>query len=159
MCLSRLQSKAGHSVRDLGDDSMHRLIAILALACMSGCPCCILAQEVYSQLPVNQPGYVWVEVATNYEYSQVRTSSSYTSTTQQYAIAEASRLASGGVGYYRRTGGHPGGNMPGSRFTGTGYGPASNNVPTCEPRTRMTLIADAVQRGVDGMYYRVRAWK
>ncbi len=138
---------------------MYRLIAILVLACLSGCPRCSIAQDVYSQLPVNQPGYVWVEVAiASYEYSQVG-NSSYTSTTQQYAVSEANRLASGGVGYYRRTGGHPGGNMPGARFTGTGFSSSPNNIPTCEPKTRMTLIADAVQRGVDGMYYRVRAWR
>jgi len=111
---------------------------------------------VAQDLPPNRPGFVWVEVTST---TQVRTYSQYTSTTQQAAIAEASRLAAGGVGYYRRTGGHPGGNMPGARFTGTGYSSSPNNVPTCQPRTAMTLIADAVQRGVDGMYYRVRAWR
>jgi hypothetical protein len=138
------------------------IVGLLGMAC--GCPSVSFAQ--YDQLPVNRPGFVWMEVssesiATTQTYSsQTYTQSqSFVSTTQQAAIAEANRLASGGTGYYRRTGGHPGGNMPGARFTGTGYSSSPNNVPTCEPRTRMTLIADVVRRGVDGMYYRVRAWK
>jgi hypothetical protein len=89
-----------------------------------------------------------------------RTAATVTSpTTQSYAVAESSRLASGGPRYYRATGGHPTGNMPGARFTGTGYSSSPHNIPTCTPRTAMTLIGDSVTRGADGMYYRVRAWR
>lgn len=107
-------------------------------------------------LPPNRPGYVWVAVGSQPAFTPVR---SVVNSVQSFAEAEVGRLARGGVAYYRRTGGHPTGNMPGSRFTGTGYSSSPNNIPTCEPRSRMTLVADAVQRGVDGMYYRVRAWK
>lgn len=107
-------------------------------------------------LPPNRAGFVWVEVHSQPTFAPVR---SVVNSVQSFAEAEARRLAACGVGYYRRTGGHPTGNMPGSRFTGTGYSSSPNNVPTCEPRSRMTLVADAVERGIDGMYYRVRAWR
>jgi hypothetical protein len=138
--------------------AQYLLILILLLL---GCPRVLFGQDVYSQLPVNTPGHVWVEVSTQStsSYSYASSQSSYSSTTQSYAQAEANRLAQGGRNYYRAHGGHPGGNMPGARFTGTGYSTSPHNVPTCEPKTRMQLIADAVQRGVDGLYYRVRAWR
>ena len=124
----------------------------LSFALVALCSSVVFSQE----LPPNRPGFVWVEVHSQPAFAPVR---SVVNSVQSFAEAEVRRLANGGVGYYRRTGGHPTGNMPGSRFTGTGYSSSPNNVPTCEPRTRMTLVADAVQRGVDGMYYRVRAWK
>jgi hypothetical protein len=107
-----------------------RSILLLALLLCVGCPQCSSAQD-------------WRSVTV----------------TQSYAHIEAHRLAAGGRSYYRAHGGHPGGNMPGARFTGTGYSSSPHNIRTCEPRTPMTLIADSVTRGIDGLYYRVRAWR
>lgn len=127
-----------------------------------------LAQDLYSQLPPSRPGYAWICLddmgpsvvqQAIYPVAAMRSAQSVDNSTQGYAQAEANRLAAGGQRYYRAHGGHPGGNMPGARFTGTGYSSSPNNVGTCEPKTRMTLIADAIQRGIDGMYYRVRAWR
>lgn len=124
------------------------------------------SQDLYSQLPPSRPGYAWIcldDIGPSYQPAYqtypVRSDQSVDNSTQGYAQAEANRLAAGGQRYYRAHGGHPGGNMPGARFTGTGYSSSPSNVGTCEPKTRMTLIADAMQRGIDGMYYRVRAWR
>ena len=137
----------------------------LFFALVALCSSVVFSQE----LPPNRPGFVWVEVHSQPAFAPVR---SVVNSVQAFAEAEVRRLANGGVGYYRRTGGHPTGNMPGSRFTGTGYSSSPNNIPTCDPGPYLTvivngrkqrkpaeLVADAVQRGVDGMYYRVRAWK
>ena len=49
-----------------------------------------------------------------------------------------------------------------ARFEGTG-GSSGNRqasqVPTCTPRGRMMLVADATARGRNGWIYRVRLWR
>lgn len=55
--------------------------------------------------------------------------------------------------------GHLMGCSPNARFSGVGMSSNPNNVPTCTPRRRMTLIGDATARGRNGMYYRSRHWR
>lgn len=147
---------------------MQRLIAVCVVLAVTLWSEVGRSQDLYSQLPPSRPGYAWICLddigpsvvqQASYQAAPIRYVASMDNSTQGYALAEANRLASGGQRYYRAHGGHPGGNMPGARFTGTGYSSSPNNVGTCEPKTRMTLIADAMQRGIDGMYYRVRAWR
>jgi hypothetical protein len=63
-----------------------------------------------------------------------------------------------------RSGGHPGGVLPGSRFVGTGFSTDPNNIPTCEPAGGGELVADQVvptydKRRKTTVYFRTRAWK
>lgn len=168
-----------HSVHDWVQDCladrlmevvMQRLATVCVVLAASLWSATCRSQDLYSQLPPSRPGYAWIcldDIESSvhqstyqaYQTVPVRSAQSVDNSTQGYAQAEANRLAAGGQRYYRAHGGHPGGNMPGARFTGTGYSSSPSNVGTCEPKTRMTLIADAMQRGIDGMYYRVRAWR
>lgn len=46
----------------------------------------------------------------------------------------------------------------GGSFEGCGWASHTPDAPTCTPRRRATLVADATARGPDG-WYRVRIWK
>jgi hypothetical protein len=72
---------------------------------------------------------------------------------QQWAQREANLQAA------RGRMGHLMGCSPNARFSGVGMSSNPNRVPTCTPRSRMTLIGDATARGRNGMYYRSRHWR
>ena len=75
--------------------------------------------------------------------------SMYSGTDQQRAQAEADYMARNGIK------GHVGGQI--GSFEGCGW--SSGGMPgTCTPGTGMTLTADAIAHGRDGVY-RVRAWR
>lgn len=117
----------------------------------------ILAAESYAAPPVvgerDADGAIIVSVG-NSPQSVVarRTVKPRVSSAQAHAQREANLMA--------RTGrmGHLLGVAPGARFSGVGYGP-TRNCNTCTPRSRMTLVADAVARGRNGYYYRSRHWR
>jgi hypothetical protein len=44
-------------------------------------------------------------------------------------------------------------------FEGVGMSSSPNNIPTCTPRRRMTLIGDARAQGRNGRWYRCRIWQ
>lgn len=72
---------------------------------------------------------------------------------QAVAQAEADTMARSGRC------GHIDGCPRGARFEGVGCSSNPNAIPTCTPRSRMSLIADARAQGRNGMWYRVRLWR
>jgi hypothetical protein len=74
----------------------------------------------------------------------------------QHALREAQIIASRGGGYYRYAdGGHPLGNAPGARYSGTGYTWDMNRPGHCweDELPQSRIIARARAQGVNGAWF------
>jgi hypothetical protein len=74
----------------------------------------------------------------------------------QHALREAQIIASRGAGYFRYSdGGHPLGNAPGARYSGTGYTWDMNRPGHCweDELPQSRIIARARARGVNGAWF------
>ena len=78
---------------------------------------------------------------------------------QAWAQEEANQLARRAYSGYLQNG-HPGGNNPYARVTGTGTTfPGASLIHTCEGSSGMTLVAEAAAVSHDGRIYGVRSWR